>query len=414
MKTASNQRFLLPVFRKTPLVCGVLLAAFAHGVGCSAPRTGAGTDKNGDRVIDSLGVTFDKDGDGQPDTFDFGGRTSPGVGVDTNGDGVLDAIAHDTDGDGIYDALDTDGDGRPDRFANTDPGGGWSDDDLDLNPGGPDGAQCNIQNGQQVCVCITVATFGGLGTFGAVPGQDGTDAISAWLNANSTGEAAYFASKPAITKEFLDQYDVVILQDLSGWPAFSADEKATFEAWVRAGGGVISLNGYSANGNEMANVNDLLAFTGLAYVANSDTANETQRASKLGVCEDCYGASVPQAGWTSHPIGLNMKQVGAFHGRAVTGGTPVCEEFGAVLGATAELDAGHVFMFHDEWVTYNSQWTGAGLVTDCRDPQKSAFGQCEMQHPLVTYSNAQFWYNSLLWASGDVSCFDIRDGSIIK
>ena len=31
--------------------------------------------------------------------------------------------------------------------------------------------------------------------------------------------------------------------------------------------------------------------------------------------------------------------------------------------AATGVDAGRVFVFHDEWITYNSQWTGAGLVT---------------------------------------------------
>jgi hypothetical protein len=281
---------------------------------------------------------------------------------------------------------------------------------------GGGGSECTVDaTGAQVCVCIKVATWGALGTYGAVPGQDGTDAITAWLNENSTGDADYFATKPPITTEALAPYKVLILQDLSGWPAFSADEKAVVEAWVRAGGGVISLNGYSANGNEMSNVNDLLAFSGIAYVANSDTANETQRKSELGVCEDCYGASVPQDGWvTTHPIAAQMKKVGAFHGRAVQGGTPVATQWGFTLGATADLDAGHVFMFHDEWVTYNSQWDGSGIPTDCTDPQYSANGQCTTEHPKLQYSNAQFWYNSLRWVSGSPACFDIVDPTIIK
>ncbi len=268
--------------------------------------------------------------------------------------------------------------------------------------------------GAPVCTCIKIATWGALGTYGAVPGMDGQDAIVAWLNQNSTGDAEYFAAKPAVTAEYLNNYDVIVIQDVSLWTPFSAEEKTAFEAWVRAGGGVITLNGYKADANEMANVNDLIAFSGMAYVPSSDTANETQRKTKLGICEDCYGAAVPQAGWTTHPIGLNMKQVGAFHGRSVMGGTPVAEEFGAVLGAAADIDYGHVFVFHDEWVTYNSQWTGAGLPTNCRDPNFSANGQCTLEHPVEQYTIAQFWYNSLKWGSGDPECFIIQDDTIIR
>jgi hypothetical protein len=281
-----------------------------------------------------------------------------------------------------------------------------TDTDTDTEP------ECTVDG---VCVCIKLASWGALGAYGAEGGSgEGQDAIVAWLNDNSTGDADYFLAKPALTAEALAIYDVILIQDVSMWAAFTPDEKAAFEAWVRAGGGVITLNGYSANNNEMANVNDLLSFTGLSYVPASDTANETQRATKLGVCEDCYGASVPQEGWTTHPIGLNMKQVGAFHGRAVMGGTPVAVEFGSTLGATAEIDLGHVFMFHDEWVTYNSQWTGAGLPTDCSDQQYSANGQCLTEHPLEQYTIPQFWYKSLLWTSGAPECFVTEDDTIIR
>lgn len=269
-------------------------------------------------------------------------------------------------------------------------------------------------NGEN-CVCIQLATWGGLGTFGAVPGADGQDAVVAWLNSNSTGEAEYFPTKPAINAEYLRNYDVIVIQNLELWPAFTAEEKAAFEAWVRAGGGVIALNGYSAQANEMANVNDLLAFSGMSFVPASDTANETQRATKLGVCQDCYGSAVPQGGWSAtHPIGLDMKQVGAFHGRAVMGGTLVAQEFGATLGATAELDKGHVFFFHDEWVTYNSQWTGVGLPTNCTVAAMSGpNGECLLEHPTEQYTIPQFWYNSIYWAAGNPTCFVIEDDTII-
>jgi len=78
--------------------------------------------------------------------------------------------------------------------------------------------------------CIKLATWGALGTYGAVPGMDGQDAITAWLNENSTGEAEYFATKPALTADVLATYQVIILQNLNGW-TFTADEKAAFEAW---------------------------------------------------------------------------------------------------------------------------------------------------------------------------------------
>lgn len=288
-------------------------------------------------------------------------------------------------------------------------GGGATDDEREV--------ECRIdeETGMEVCSCVKVASWGALGNFGAVPGMDGQDAIVAWLNQNSTGEAEYFATKPPITTESLASFHVIIIQDVSAWAAFTAEEKAAFEAWVREGGGVMSLNGYLEDANEMANVNDLLAFTGMSYIPASDTSNEAERMTQLGKCHYCYGAAVPQAGWTEHPIGANMKFVGAFHGRAVTPGdaTIVAQENGNVLGAAAQYDEGYVFMFHDEWVTYNSQWTGVGLMDDCRIENDHDM-ECWTEHPTLKYSLPQFWYNSLQWVSGSPTCFDINDETIIK
>ncbi len=322
--------------------------------------------------------------------------TAPGGGADA---GSSDSDGG--DGDGSKSSGDGDGDGE----------GG-----LILGDGDGDGdaskTECKINpiTGMEVCVCIKITTWGALGTYGAVPGMDGTDAITAWLNANSTGDADYFAAKPVIDEASLANYDVIILQDLSAWPAFSEAEIAAFNAWILAGGGVISLNGYSANGSEMNNVNALLAASGMSYVANSDTSGTAS-----GACAYCYGNSVPQAGWTTHPIAANLTQVGAFHGRSVTAGDGEIVAQGAdgVYGATKALGEGRVFMFHDEWVTYNSQWTGENIPgsESCHvDPNNQCYGE----GPAEKYSSAQFWYNSIKWAGGDRECFEVHVPGIVK
>ena len=294
-----------------------------------------------------------------------------------------------------------------------DPGIGDGDLDPGLGDGDGDGdtrePECDPVTG--VCICIKLATWGALGTFGAVPGMDGTDAITEYLNMNSTGEADYSATKPAVTADYLANYDVIILQDLSAWPAFTAEEVAAFDAWVAAGGGVISLNGYSDNDNEMTNVNTLLASSGMSYVPASDTSGDN-----TGVeCAYCFGNSVPQAGWNAaHPITTNLTQVGAFHGRSIVPGDAeiVAQTADGVVGAAKQVGEGRVFMFHDEWVTYNSQWTGVGITgsESCKNMHDACFGF----GPAEKYSSAQFWFNSIKWLSGDIACFDIVDPTIIK
>lgn len=343
---------------------------------------------------------------------------------DTDKDGIADADDPDIDGDGVPNAQDddVDGDGIPNAddpdFPKPVDGGptddvGISDDNSSGTGGGPV-TECKKDpvTGEEICSCFQVQTWGTFGEFGVVPGIDGTDAITAWLNLNSTGEASHAPTKPVITADTLRPYKVLIIQNISGWAPFTAEEKAAVANWVKVdGGGIISLNGYTKiEFNEMNNVNDLLSFTGMSYVVNSDTSNEDDRSAALpSTCQDCYGNSVPQAGWTSHPIGLNIKKVGAFHGRAVSPGsaTVVANNGSVVLGAAGEYDNGRVFMFHDEWVTYNSQWTGQG-ARDC-----SAVSGCEIHTASQQYTIPQFWYNSLKWLS-NVACFDITAPGIVK
>ena len=116
--------------------------------------------------------------------------------------------------------------------------------------GNSDGREV-VCNDQGVCTCIGIAVFGRQGTYGAVPGSDGTSAIEAWLNENSNAAVQSYQQKPAITPEFFEGLDVILLEAMESqqgagnqWQ-FTPDEIAAFEAWVRAGGGVIALTGYS-------------------------------------------------------------------------------------------------------------------------------------------------------------------------
>jgi len=275
------------------------------------------------------------------------------------------------------------------------------------------------------CYCINIGMIGRNGTFGAVPGQDSNSALVAWLNENSSAAAQAHLTKPTLTAEFLANYDVLILQALetsngaevagTQWQ-FSTEEIAAFEAWVRAGGGVIALMGYGAFPEEAAPSNALLAFSGVQYSGLTGPGDTALEGTCPNECCYCLGNSIPSTGWVAtHPISANLTAVGAYYGRSLT--APATAEVVAragttTLGATVQVDAGRMFVFHDEWVTYTSQWDGTGLEDDCRygDPNNS----CNDIHPLKSYQVPQFWYNALKWVSGDVACFDIRDPEISK
>lgn len=260
--------------------------------------------------------------------------------------------------------------------------------------------------------CVRIGMLGRLPSYGAVPGMDNTAALQQWLNARSSAIVTTFTTDTTLTDAFLADYDVLILQaleDREGGPywSFTPDEIAAFERWVRAGGGVVTLSGYGANAQEVTPTNQLLAFTGMSY-ATDDI---------LGTCPDndccCASNSVPLTGWSAtHPVAANMRAVGAFHGRSVNAaGGEVVASGATTYGATKTFDDGRVFVFADEWVTYTSQWDGTGAMTCATDP---AHNLCAGRTADVYYQVPQFWYNALLWASGNAGCFDITDPTIVK
>jgi hypothetical protein len=254
--------------------------------------------------------------------------------------------------------------------------------------------------------CVRIGMLGRLPTYGAVPGMDSTAALQQWLNTKSTAMVATYITDTPITEDFLAQYDVLILQaleaaEVENGPRFQYDaaELAAFEAWVRAGGGVITLTGYGKWAAEVDPTNQLLAFTGLSY-AKDDIFGE-------GTCPDnnccCASNSIPVTGWTEHPIAANIERVGAFHGRSVLGDGEVVAQGATVYGAAKQMDMGRVFVFSDEWVSYTSQWDGVGAATCATDP---AHNYCMDRQAPQFYQVAQFWYNAIKWASGDRMCFD--------
>jgi hypothetical protein len=112
-------------------------------------------------------------------------------------------------------------------------------------------------------------------------------------------------------------------------------------------------------------------------------------------------------------VSANLNAVGAYHGRSISPGPDgqvVGSHQGMVFGATVQVGQGRVFMFADEWVSYTSQWTGQGVQSDCNvDPNHSCYGTSAA----TSYQVPQFWYNAILWASGDRPCFHIEEPTII-
>lgn len=226
-----------------------------------------------------------------------------------------------------------------------------------------------------VCDCLKIATLGYAGQWGS------GSVFSTWLNGKSQAGVASLGSQP-LTTALLAQYDVIVVQDVresasSGMGnglgrAYTSAEVDALEAWVANSGGVMTLIGYGAS-SEIVNVNRLLAPYGLRY-------GNTQ---VLGAIN---GSTRPITQWVAgHPLSDFVTRVGTDNGYEVLGGgTRIAwdTQSGNVDVARAlEHQSGRVFVWGDEWITYDSEWSAH---TD--------------------YQVERYWLNSLKWLTAVGRC----------
>jgi uncharacterized membrane protein len=245
---------------------------------------------------------------------DAGARAAAGSagGVDAGaGTGVEVCDGVDNDGDGMTDDVDAQGDG--------------------------------------VCDCLRIATIGQIG-----PWSDGGNVFRDWLDDRSSTAAVELGDQ-RLTDDALRPFQVIVVlyvgtsslkhrgRTLDAQHAFSDEEIAAFERWVRGGGGMMTTIGYTEDeAAEVANVNRLLAPFGLGYST-----------TELGV----HGYVTD---WTHpHPLTDMIGNIYTENGVAAEGssGTTLARDSGGRAVLTAgEPERGHVIVWGDEWITYDSQW----------------------------------------------------------
>jgi hypothetical protein len=214
--------------------------------------------------------------------------------------------------------------------------------------------------GDGICDCLRIANIGAAGRVGR------GDVFADWINGKSTAGAA-FLGNAMLTKPLLDTYQVIVAGDLSQSRKFAQAEIDALAEWLRAGGGLLTLIGY-ADPSERANVNALLAPHGLGYGAQPILHGG--------------GTTLPVRGWVAHPVTEGITNIGIDNGYAVEGsGTTIATEQGYVVLKGREVGAGHLLVWGDEWITYDSEWKN---------------------HP--DYQVPRFWVNMIRWLSPEKKC----------
>lgn len=207
-----------------------------------------------------------------------------------------------------------------------------------------------------VCDCIRIATLGIPGTWGQ------GDVFGTWLQMRATQGTVGSLGSQVLSASLLAPYQILVIQDVSGiGRTYSADEVSALQTWVQNGGGVMSLIGFH-DASEIVNVNTLLGAFGMSY-------------GNKPILPKNGGSTVPITQFAAHPITQGVTAVGVDNGYAVQGaGTVYARGGGYDVGLAQEVGHGHVDVWGDEWITYNSEW---------------------QSHP--DYQVPLFWVNTIKW-----------------
>jgi hypothetical protein len=281
---------------------------------------------------------------------------------------------------GVAGVAGTPADGGPlsgDMCGTTCPAGGTCSpevcDGVDNNC---DGVKDNVDvNNDGVCDCLLIATLG-------FPGMWGTgDVFSTWLSARSNNGATALADQ-VLTPELLSHYQVIVAQDVDSTPhgangtnpaysihVYSDAEVQALHDWVAQGGGFMTLIGY-ADPSEVVNVNRLLAPFSMNY------------GSVAILPKNGAASTVPITTWIAHPVDNGVTAVGVDTGVETLGmGTVIATNGSYQVGLAQDVLPGHVLMWGDEWITYDSEWTA---------------------HP--DYQVELFWVNAIKWLTATNTC----------
>jgi hypothetical protein len=203
------------------------------------------------------------------------------------------------------------------------------------------------KEGDGVCDCLRIATLGEAG-----PYYEGS-IFEEWLEARSDTAAVALGNAP-LTAELLDGIQILVVQDLvkrttgevQMTEAEKAEEQVALYDWVHNGGGLVTLVGYQEAEFDCPSINALLTPFGVSYGLEN-------------LCKDEW-PTWPVTDFSVHPTTEEVTAIGINNGKETVGDGEVIATCDGLPAAMAlEIGEGKLFMWGDEWITYNSQWEDA-------------------------------------------------------
>lgn len=327
----------------------------------------------------------------------------------------------------------------------SDGGGGGAGATVSTSSGGAIGGATNSGSGSSdagghgmrcepdgSCTCIAIASIGHEGVWGPCS-SDTTTAFQDWLNTQSTAKVdTYDTVKPTLTADFLSQYDVIVLQwmvadgvqgnDGAPWQ-FAQSEVDALADWVKAGGGIVALNGYQCTTpsciEDIFATNQLLSFTDIQFQQDILLTNGNLPLAYCWGGADVLGGPPPDGGvgtWNqSTPIGEHVTAVGALDMRSITSTTATvdCTDGTNNYAVHEQIGNGYVVAYGDEWITYSGEWLGTGACLGDGGMYTNVYDPCYQQSAAQVFQIPQLWYNMIKYASSSVGCFTINNPTVI-
>lgn len=195
------------------------------------------------------------------------------------------------------------------------------------------------EGGDGICDCLAIGIIG-------TPGSLAASQFTQWLT--DRGSSAERIDPAVVDATVLGDYDVVILDQLTR--EYTAAESMAFETWVTGGGGLMAMTGHTANPTSAQQwPNGILGPMGLEY----------QGALLNG----------PVTDFEAHPIAAGLTSVTFLGGFEVVGTNPGESDVVATLPAgvpaamAQERGDGKLFVWGDEWIEYDSEWSSMPEIT---------------------------------------------------